>query len=208
MDRRRLVSRSFRASGLVGVVGTALVLGAVAAAWCGTSAQGSTGRHFALRAIPVSAVHHSWQVPRIRNANGSSSNWSGYAAYPIAQTQSPSGGGKGKGNGGGGGKKSSSTATFSDVTGSWVVPDVIASGSDSTYSSSWVGLDGYNDGTVEQIGTEQDWSGGSAQDYAWFEMYPKFGYRIANFPVKAGDVISAEVQDRAQRGVTQSPSPM
>ncbi len=190
MGFRRLVSQSFRASGLVGVIGAALVLSAVAAAWCGTSAQGSTGHHFTLRAIPVSAVHHSWQVPRIRNANGSSSNWSGYAAYPSAQTQSPSGGGKGKGNGkgngGGGGKNSSSTATFSDVTGSWVVPSVAASSSDSTYSSSWVGLDGYNDGTVEQVGTEQDWSGGSAQVLRMVRDVPEIRLQDRKFPCEGG----------------------
>lgn len=197
MTSHRSVWSRFRSFGLVGVIGVALVLTAVAEGWSGTGGQHSGTPQFTLRAIPVSAVHHSWgQVPRIRNANGSSSNWSGYAAYPSTQTQSPSGGGKGKGNGKGnpGGKKSSSTPTFSDVTGSWTVPEVTGSVSASTYSSSWVGLDGYSDGTVEQIGTEQDWSGGSPHYYAWFEMYPKFGYQIVGFPVNPGDEISADVQ--------------
>jgi hypothetical protein len=58
-----------------------------------------------------------------------------------------------------------------------------------------VGLDGYDDGTVEQIGTEQDWTGTSAQNYAWFEMYPSGAWELnpASFPVTAGDTITAQV---------------
>lgn len=157
---------------------------ALVAVWPGgANAEGPTTRHFTLKPIPDSAFHHYRQAPRVRNANGSSSNWSGYAAYPIVQS-SPS---HGK-------KHSSSTPTFSDVVGSWYVPQVSASTSTNTYSSTWVGLDGYNDSTVEQIGTEQDWSNGSDSYYAWFEMYPKGGYQIDGFPVNPGDEISAEVQ--------------
>jgi hypothetical protein len=190
MGPHRLVRSQFRAFGLVGVVGMALVLGAVAAAWGGTSAKGAAAPQFVLRAIPASQVHPSGQVPRIRNANGTSSNWSGYAVFPNPQTQNSSKNGKGKGNG----KPSGgSSPTFSDVTGSWVVPKVTDSSSAHTYSSTWVGLDGYADGTVEQIGTEQDWSNGGPHYLAWFEMYPKWAYEIVGFPVSPGDTISAEV---------------
>jgi hypothetical protein len=115
---------------------------------CGSATNGGickTGK-VTLVPIPVSAVHHSWQLPRIRNTNGTSSNWSGYAVYPDPPS-SP-----GKKNG----KKFTSTQTFSDVAGSWVVPSVGSSTSTNTYSAVWLGLDGYSDNTVEQIGTEQD----------------------------------------------------
>ena len=73
------------------------------------------------------------------------------------------------------------------------VPSVSASDTN-TYSAIWVGLDGSSNRTVEQIGTEQDWSSGGPVYYAWFEMYPQRGYQIMDFPVSPGDHISAEVQ--------------
>src|ERR1017187_146731 len=63
-----------------------------------------------------------------------------------------------------------------------------------TASAIWVGIDGNSDSTVEQIGTEQDWTSGSPVYYAWFDMYPAVGYMITTFPVQPGDEISAEVQ--------------
>lgn len=103
--------------------------------------------------------------PRIKNKNGTSTNWSGYAAY---------------------------NGTASDVKGSWVVSGLTCTGTN-TYSSAWVGIDGYNDGTVEQTGTEHDCSGSSASYYAWYEMYPRPGY-IVPVAIKAGDTISSEVK--------------
>jgi hypothetical protein len=164
-----------------GLIGLAFVLCVMGAAWSGTGVKDATRNQFALKLIPASAVHHSWQAPRIRNNNGTSSNWSGYAVFPYA----PSSSGKGK--------KPAPTPTFSGVTGSWVVPTVSESTSANTYSSTWIGLDGYADNTVEQIGTEQDWSDGSPVYYAWFEMYPKWAYQIVGFPVSPGDQITAEV---------------
>jgi hypothetical protein len=75
-----------------------------------------------------------------------SSNWSGYAV-------------------------DSSKDSVSSVAGSWTVPAVAGSGT--AYSSIWVGLDGSNSSTVEQIGTDSDVINGQAQYYAWYEMYPK-----------------------------------
>jgi hypothetical protein len=52
-------------------------------------------------------------------------------------------------------------------------------GAPSSFSAHWVGVDGYSDGTVEQLGTEADVdSAGHTQYYAWFEMYPHPGYYI------------------------------
>jgi hypothetical protein len=78
------------------------------------------------------------------------------------------------------------------VSGSWIVPTVKASGG-TTYSSLWVGIDGYNSSTVEQLGTEHDIVNGVQQNYAWFEMYPGGSYLISGFPLNPGDVISASV---------------
>jgi len=110
--------------------------------------------------------------PRIRVKDGTSSNWSGYAVETnLASPQSNA---------------------VSDVKGQWTVPTV--TGTTNAYSSAWIGIDGYSDGTVEQIGTEQDWSNGTPKYYAWFEMYPKFPVVIKNITVHPGDSISAEVK--------------
>jgi len=135
----------------------------------------ATRNRFVLVPIPAAAVHHRIQAtPRIRNRNGTSENWAGYAV--VSNLKAPLSG------------------AVTDVKGTWQVPSVSASDSAYTYSSSWVGIDGYSDGTVEQTGTEHDMTPDGPVYYAWIEMYPKVGYRIHNFPVERGDTISAEVQ--------------
>jgi hypothetical protein len=128
---------------------------------------------FYLRAIPSSAVHHL-QAPHIHLRDGTSANWSGYAVETnLAKPEANA---------------------VSDVVGGWTVPAAVAGASRDAYSSAWVGIDGYSTSTVEQIGTEQDWTPRGASYYAWFEMYPNYAYEIVNFPVHAGDVITAQVQ--------------
>lgn len=108
----------------------------------------------------------------IKLRDGTSENWSGYAAAK--------------------GLKNPQVGSVSMVSGSWVVPH-IASSKDDTYCSIWVGIDGYGSGSVEQLGTEHDWANGKEEHYAWFEMYPKYPKELSNFPVEPGDVISASV---------------
>jgi hypothetical protein len=80
--------------------------------------------------------------------------------------------------------------SVSQVSGSWVVPTV--SSSVSGYSSAWVGIDGYNSSTVEQIGTDSDYLNGQAQYYAWYEMYPAYPVNLS-LTIHSGDTISASV---------------
>src|SRR5437899_2952963 len=56
-----------------------------------------------------------------------------------------------------------------DAKGSWIVPSVTCSSS-TTYSSYWVGIDGYSSNTVEQTGTDSDCSSGHGVYYAWYEF--------------------------------------
>jgi hypothetical protein len=44
---------------------------------------------------------------------------------------------------------------------------------ENSWSSPWVGIDGDNSNTVEQIGTDSDCQNGKPVYYAWYEMYPK-----------------------------------
>jgi len=102
-----------------------------------------------------------------------SSNWSGYAAETNFSSPAAN--------------------AVKAVSGSWTVPSVTATpGARNTYSSVWVGIDGYQSRTVEQIGTEQDVINGQTVYYAWYEMYPKFPVTIP-ITIHAGDSISASV---------------
>ena len=107
-----------------------------------------------------------------------STNWSGYGA--ATNLSSPASG------------------SVTAVSGSWVVPTVTGSGRGTNYSAAWVGIDGLSDSTVEQIGTEQDVSNGTAQYYAWWEMYSSGNgqpeQEITGLTIKPGDSISASVK--------------
>ena len=117
------------------------------------------------RAAPLIASH-----PRVRAAarttNGwASSNWSGYAITGSGYTA---------------------------VTGSWVVPSVSASRQPS-YSSSWIGIDGFNNSNLIQTGTEQDYYSGSAHYNAWWEILPAAETPISSITVHPGDHMSASI---------------
>jgi hypothetical protein len=143
-------------------------------------AQPHTGYY--LKQIPSRSVHHELTAsPRLPFWESTSGNWSGYAV-PL--------------------ETSGTKDTFSQVRGTWTVPAVTSLLS-ATYSSLWVGIDGYTSGTVEQIGTEADWTGHADSNYAWFEMYPNYAYEIVGFPAKPGDSISASVQYVKQTTVRQ-----
>jgi Peptidase A4 family len=116
-------------------------------------------------AVP-SRAHNSH--PIIRDGTYASTNWSGYAV-------------------------ASSVDSVTAASGSWNVPGVTCPSASTSYSSSWVGIDGFNDSTVEQIGTDSDCQTGSAAYYAWYEFYPSPSHVIGDFLVSPGDSISASV---------------
>ena len=95
-----------------------------------------------------------------------SSNWSGYAV---------------------------TGSNFTYANGSWHVPQVSCSVTPNTYSAFWVGIDGYSDKTVEQVGTESDCSGTTPVYYAWYEFYPAPPVVISLVPISPGDRMGAWV---------------
>jgi Peptidase A4 family len=109
---------------------------------------------------------------------GTSHNWSGYVAATNLASPQPN--------------------SVSAVSGSWIVPTVTGPASGSTKSSVWVGIDGFKDSSVEQIGTEQEVVNGTPGYYAWWEMYSSGTgqpeQRIATMTIDPGDSISASVQ--------------
>jgi hypothetical protein len=101
------------------------------------------------------------------NGTASTSNWSGYVVLG---------------------------SSFEWATGSWVVPAASCNGGHGNkFASFWVGLDGYNSTTVEQIGTLTNCAGSKPYYYAWYEFYPQGSIIIPSVPVKPGDRISAAV---------------
>src|SRR3989441_10138196 len=117
---------------------------------------------------PQAGVPHR-SVPRIRaltNGAATSTNWSGYAV-------------------------TGPTGSVTDAKGSWIVPSVTCS-SAASYSSFWVGIDGFGSNTVEQTGTDSDCQSGSPTYYAWYEFYPGPAFLITGITVRPGDHLSAE----------------
>lgn len=110
-------------------------------------------------------------VPGAQNAfvrnTWAASNWSGYAE----------------------------TGTFTGVTGTWTVPSVAASSS-ATYSSAWIGVDGFNNSNLIQTGTEEDYYNGAAHYNAWWEILPAAETALpGSYAVAPGDRMTASIYE-------------
>ena len=84
--------------------------------------------------------------------------------------------------------------TYTAVKANLVVPTTVCPAvSGYSLAAFWVGLDGFNNSTVEQDGTISECHNGSyLGDANWWEMYPANAIQIGN-TVTAGDHISASV---------------
>ncbi len=126
----------------------------------------------ALLGPTASGAEAIFHKPRIPNHSAttsgawSSSNWSGYAI--------------------------TSGAPYNAITGTWTVP---AAGSTKTasYSSNWIGIDGFNNSNLIQTGTESDNAHGRATYAAWWEILPAAETRISSITVRPGDVMTASI---------------
>ena len=107
--------------------------------------------------------------------------------------------------------------TFNAVSSSWTEPTVNCANSNGglngilglsslngllggpgAASAFWVGLDGYNSTSVEQLGTDSDCTSGSPDYYAWYEMYPNPSVQLpSQYPVQPGDHMTALVSANA-----------
>lgn len=106
-------------------------------------------------------------VHGIFNYGWSASNWSGYAVTGT---------------------------TYNDITDTWVVPTVQSSRG-SSYSSTWIGIDGFNNSNLIQTGTEQDYVNGRARYDAWWEILPAAETVIPSMSVSPGDQMSAHIHN-------------
>jgi hypothetical protein len=86
------------------------------------------------------------------------------------------------------------SAPFTCVEGRWTEPKVVCSTPTWQAASFWVGLDGWNEEHLEQIGTEVQCFHGRAEHFAWHEVLPRQTNSIrASLAVRAGDRIWARV---------------
>lgn len=120
-----------------------------------------------MSASAAPAIFHHPNIPghALRNTGWASGNWSGYAK----------------------------TGSYSSATAQWVVPSVSAT-TQASYSSAWVGIDGFNNSSLIQTGTESDYYNGAAHYNAWWEILPAAETKINNITVRPGDVMTASIQ--------------
>lgn len=101
------------------------------------------------------------------SASMSSPNWAGYAVHRPGMQ-------------------------FTEVRGNWVQP-ILSCAQGGSYSSFWIGLDGYLSNYVEQVGTGGDCvQANQPAYYAWYELYPAERVRIA-MVIHPGDHLEADV---------------
>jgi hypothetical protein len=147
----------------IALAGLALAGGALAA-----SAPAAAASHPARPTIHLvrPAMHGTAPMAAFgRSANAAKSqNWSGYAAHAKA---------------------------YNKISASWVEPTAHCASS-RTFSSFWVGLDGFGSNSVEQTGSEVDCAGGKPKYYSWYEMFPAFPVNFSN-PVSPGDHFTGSV---------------
>src|SRR6266702_1762309 len=79
---------------------------------------------------------------------------------------------------------------FKRIRASFYVPIMNCSIAPNTFSSHWVGLDGFNSNTVEQDGVEADCNGSTEQVFAWREVFPR-PEQPFNMRIRPGDSITA-----------------
>ncbi|OKP75749.1 hypothetical protein A3842_19235 [Paenibacillus sp. P3E] len=95
-----------------------------------------------------------------------SGNWSGYAI-------------------------SGKRASFRRISGEWTVPFVKPTSSP-TYSSAWIGIDGFRNSSLIQTGTGHESINGVLHYYAWWEILPA-AETVIPLPVSPGDHMRASI---------------
>jgi hypothetical protein len=119
---------------------------------------------------------------QVADSTGTSTNWSGVVDFGGATTYEQ-------------------TTSFHFVNADYVVPVAtqpygVCTGS-WVYSSTWVGIDGWNSNDVLQAGTSSNAycgaSGTATEYFAWYEWFPNYAVRISNFPIAPGDDLYIEV---------------
>ena len=157
------------------VTGTAVAALTLAASAAAFGAPYAAGRATAPRTVSAAQPAPHPNVPAALPAGVAASsiggikkvgsqNWAGYAVT--------------------GGKFRKIRATF-------YVPIMHCAGAPDSFSSHWVGLDGFNSNTVEQAGIEADCIGGRQRIFAWREVFPRAEQPFTTLRIRPGDSITA-----------------
>jgi hypothetical protein len=151
---------------ITGVIGVGLAAASLAFAGAPAAALRNGPNH------AVEGIHGG------SNFNDTASyNWSGYAAEGAAAGAGTAG----------------PAQTYTMVTGKWQVPQATCLGTTDENQAFWVGLDGFQDSTVEQGGTFEYCNGYTPEYWAWWEMYPTNDIQF-KYSVFAGDFMTATVK--------------
>jgi hypothetical protein len=177
MLSRRFLAAAFGAAALLCAAGLAVLPGAASAApgaHAGTVAGAPATASVPTPGGPivpaVTPGHVSAQISgQSFSVAKASLNWSGYTV--------------------------TSSKKFTYAQSRFVQPTLTCTGDHpNEWASNWVGLDGFNDTTVEQDGTAAHCGGADNTTpvyKAWYEMYPKGSVNV--FTVNPGDVINTSV---------------
>jgi hypothetical protein len=120
---------------------------------------------------PMTLAVASMMVAETVAANDS--NWAGYIIASDLQDPQP---------------------TVTSVSASWTVPTVTSSSQEDMFAAVWIGIGGYFDESLIQVGTEQDSIGGQGEYSVWYELLPDFSYTLDTIIISPGDKINASTQ--------------
>lgn len=129
--------------------------------------------------FPYQQFTHTQKIQE--STDSFSLNWSGYAAITGTSTH-----------------PNPTYGSVTRVSGSWVIPTLTPNVNGDTFSSAWVGIDGFVSPVVEQIGTDHFVINGDPTYRAWFSLFPAPTQVIDGFPVNPGDIIEGRVVYKGQ----------
>jgi hypothetical protein len=86
---------------------------------------------------------------------------------------------------------------YNFVYGSWRLPEVNCAKGETSSSLTWVGLDGWSSGSVEQLGTSSICTNGKPHYGAWWETVPQNALQSIAHTAKDGDTMAAYVSSNA-----------
>jgi len=98
---------------------------------------------------------------------------------------------------------SETSATWTAVTGTFVIPKPSAPSGNTAYASAWVGIDGDTCGNaILQTGVDFNVESGSVSFDSWYEWYPDYAYDFSGISFSVGDTVTVTVKASSKTGGT------
>jgi Peptidase A4 family len=172
MQTARLLRPLLAVASLAGLV---IFAAATAGSAAATAANSAAGRADVAPASRGRDVHTHPDIfvsgASTTGSTSHSNNWAGYAALPRH-----------------------SRSSFRYVQATFTVPSVNCAATVNAFSVHWVGLDGFDNSTVQQDGIEADCNGTTPVYTAWWETYPANQIQtVSSVNVSPGDAVTASV---------------